>query len=154
MLPTVRIDITMFGTEGGKHGGSAGKAKTLEVPVIPPTAEELEDETVEKGVAAAGTTGSAMQNSSVGGDAALITGCQDNETSQDCCPFGDVTKAYGALTNSIINAVKTYKAQNPNTPMSNKVLVTNVRRSLLLNRFQQNPCLECADGTVAKPFIC
>lgn len=87
-------------------------------------------------------------------EGALITGCQAHETSADACPGGDATRAYGALTNALTTIVRQHKRKHPNAPISYKDLVTNVRAMLHKAKFTQNPCLECADDTVSRPFIC
>jgi len=84
---------------------------------------------------------------------ALITGCQAHETSADACPGGDPSKAYGALTNALTTTVAQFKAKHPNGNLSYAQLVTEVRAMLHKAKFAQNPCLECADDTVAKGFI-
>lgn len=84
----------------------------------------------------------------------LITGCQSHETSADACPSGDPKKAFGALTNALTTSVRATKKADPTADVPYKALVQDVRAVLLQAKFTQNPCLECADEDVNKPFIC
>jgi hypothetical protein len=50
----------------------------------------------------------------------LITGCQSHETSADYTPTGDPADAYGALTTSLITAIRAFKAQDPYAMISHR----------------------------------
>jgi hypothetical protein len=106
--------------------------------------------TANPGAAAAGSTGTEKAV----GSGVLITGCQSHETSADACPSGDPAKAFGALTNALTTTVAAIKSKNPNAPMHNKWVVGEVRKTLMQAKFEQNPCLECANAQVTGTFIC
>eukprot|EP00051_Salpingoeca_urceolata_P019870 m.294050 g.294050 ORF g.294050 m.294050 type:complete len:564 (-) comp19500_c0_seq1:48-1739(-) len=78
----------------------------------------------------------------------LICGCQSHQTSADCMPGGDPTKAYGALTNTLTTLVK----RDPS--ISAEELVATTRKSLARSGFSQQPGLECTDFHAQQPFIC
>jgi hypothetical protein len=82
---------------------------------------------------------------------ALITGCQANENSVDVFFGGE---AYGALSNALADIMDKKMAVTPKTDVSFRDLVTDIRAKLHKDGFSQNPCLECDDMTVDKPFIC
>lgn len=134
---------------GGMFGSFLGKMKTQAEAAAPAAAAAAEAEPTPGGARAPPVPGQGGE-----GDGALITGCQAHETSADACPGGDPTKAYGALTNALTTIVRQKKKAAPNQPISYKDLVTEVRAMLQKAKFTQNPCLECADDTVGKPFIC
>jgi hypothetical protein len=120
-----------------------------------PTPEEPAADTAEKGAYFLGMDAGTGELMGPGGnvDAALITSCQAHEVSVEVHPPGDA-KAYGALTNAIILTLKNNKTFFGNKKMTNADVVTEVRRILFGQRHGQNPCLECADGIVTRPFIC
>lgn len=83
----------------------------------------------------------------------LISGCQSHETSADCMPGGDPRQAHGALSNAIQTIIRQNRQQG-GAGMSFYDLVTAVRAKLATERFEQNPCLECCNTNVQKPFVC
>ena len=129
-----RMISTGTALQGGGGGGSAAAGGEPSFPAA---------------TGGGGTAGEATTAQGV-----LITGCQSHETSADACPSGDPKKAFGALTNALTTSVRATKKNNPNASVSYKALVQDVRKVLLQAKFTQNPCLECEDGDVDKPFIC
>ena len=80
---------------------------------------------------------------------ALISGCQSDQTSADANPTGDPSDAYGALS----NAIQTVLSESDGE-VSNKELVTKVRKMLVQQGFSQQPGLYCNDELADAPFIC
>ncbi|KAK8630169.1 hypothetical protein V6N13_078975 [Hibiscus sabdariffa] len=76
----------------------------------------------------------------------LLSGCEAKETSADGVIGG---KAHGAFTYAVLQALKHCKGFK----LSNKELVTIVRRVLQEHGFKQHPCLYCSDENVDAPFL-
>lgn len=79
----------------------------------------------------------------------LISGCQSDQTSADANPSGDPSDAYGALSNAIQTVLSESEGE-----VSNKELVTKVRKMLVQQGFSQQPGLYCNDELADAPFIC
>lgn len=50
----------------------------------------------------------------------LVTGCQSHETSADCRPGNDPSKAYGALTHTLVTAVRKFKELHPDESVGHR----------------------------------
>ncbi|KAH7440993.1 hypothetical protein KP509_03G019900 [Ceratopteris richardii] len=81
--------------------------------------------------------------------AVLVSGCQSHQTSSDVRPTSD--PAYGALCNAIQTVLASVE---PDQPISNRYLVTEVRLLLASQGFTQQPGLYCTDENAEAPFIC
>ena len=82
------------------------------------------------------------------GMSVLVSGCQSEEVSADL-RYGTGNKAYGALTNAIVQTIR-----STNQPITNHGLVTEVRKFLGKRNLDQRPGLYCADANADAPFIC
>ncbi|KAK8630167.1 hypothetical protein V6N13_078973 [Hibiscus sabdariffa] len=80
----------------------------------------------------------------------LLSGCKAKETSADVMA-GGVTgeKAHGAFTYAVLKALEKSKGHT----LSNKELVSHVRKALEGHGFEQHPCLYCSDEKVYAPFL-
>ncbi|KAH7438391.1 hypothetical protein KP509_04G013100 [Ceratopteris richardii] len=83
----------------------------------------------------------------------LVSGCQSHQTSADAAnPNGDPADAFGALSNAIQTIFASTEAGGQ--PISNRYLVTEVRRLLASQGYTQQPGLYCTDENAEAPFIC
>lgn len=82
-------------------------------------------------------------------NAALISGCQSNETSADVNPNpSDPSSAHGALTASLLEVMK-----KSGPDINNKELVLAAREELKKGKFTQHPCLYTGDHMTDQPFV-
>ena len=80
----------------------------------------------------------------------LVSGCQSCQISADATPTNGGLP-YGALTNAIRTTIESI---GHDIPITNRQLVTQVRKVLADQGFPQQPGLYCNDANVDDPFIC
>lgn len=79
------------------------------------------------------------------GNAILISGCQDNQTSADAWIGG---RYHGALTYTLVEVLKANKFS-----MSYTDLITKINMRLNRNEYEQNPQLECRSELMGNKFL-
>ncbi|XP_042515650.1 metacaspase-9 [Macadamia integrifolia] len=79
----------------------------------------------------------------------LLSGCQANETSADASASDNSEgKAYGAFSNAVQMVLKAHAS-----PLSYREVVTQARKLLTEQGYEQHPCLYCSDENAEKPFL-
>lgn len=76
----------------------------------------------------------------------LLSGCQTEETSADV--MLENGKAYGAFSNA---AQQVFKENSG--PLTNREVVSMARKILVMQQFEQHPCLYCSDENAEAAFL-
>ncbi|XP_043719682.1 metacaspase-9 [Telopea speciosissima] len=79
----------------------------------------------------------------------LLSGCQANETSADMSASTETEgKAFGAFSYAVQLVLKAHSSA-----LSYRDIVTQARKNLFEQGFEQHPCLYCSDENANQPFL-